>query len=146
MTEDMKSRLLVLGLVGLFFMMWWYALKNSDLHNEPMEEQMESYTNLSAEETLDLLRDEDEVFLMDVHIPEQEHLAETDALIAFDEVSERITELPEDKTKIIVVYCRSGNMSKQSAEELVDMGYQNVYNLAGGMHGWKGAGLPLAWR
>ena len=35
--------------------------------------------------------------------------------------------------KKIIVYCASGNRSKQAAQKLIDMGYTNVYNLYGGL-------------
>ena len=44
------------------------------------------------------------------------------------------TERPEalpDLDQIILVYCRSGNRSKQAAQKLADMGYTNVYEFGG---------------
>ena len=142
----MKNKLFVFGLIILFFGLWRFAINNSQLHNEPEKEgKLTSYVDLSAKETLNLLKEKD-VFLVDVHIPEQEHLMETDAVIPFDEVEKRLTEFPEDKDTPIVVYCRSGNMSLTTSKELVKNGYTKVYNLAGGMHAWTGAGLRLNWR
>ena len=45
-------------------------------------------------------------------------------------------ELP-DLDQIILVYCRSGNRSKQAAQKLADMGYRNVYEF-GGIIDWTG--------
>ncbi|MBO4548056.1 MAG: rhodanese-like domain-containing protein, partial [Abditibacteriota bacterium] len=42
-----------------------------------------------------------------------------------------------DTGQIILVYCRSGNRSKQAAQKLADMGYRNVYEF-GGINTWKG--------
>lgn len=39
----------------------------------------------------------------------------------------------------IVVYCASGGRSTLAAKTLVDMGYANVFNLAGGFAAWKAA-------
>ena len=50
------------------------------------------------------------------------------------------TEKPDalpDLTQIILVYCRSGNRSKQAAQKLADMGYENVCEF-GGIIDWKG--------
>ena len=50
------------------------------------------------------------------------------------------TERPEkltDLDQIIMVYCRSGNRSKQAAEKLFRMGYTNVYDF-GGINTWTG--------
>lgn len=34
-----------------------------------------------------------------------------------------------DKSDAIIVYCQSGNRSKQAASKLIDLGYINVYDL-----------------
>ncbi|MDO4481921.1 MAG: rhodanese-like domain-containing protein [Bacillota bacterium] len=47
-----------------------------------------------------------------------------------------IAELP-DKNSLILVYCRSGNRSKQAAQKLADMGYKNVREF-GGITDWTG--------
>ena len=43
-------------------------------------------------------------------------------------------ELP-DKEQLILVYCRSGNRSKQAAEKLANLGYTNVMEF-GGINTW----------
>ena len=45
-------------------------------------------------------------------------------------------ELP-DRGQIILIYCRSGNRSRQAAQKLADMGYENVYEF-GGILDWTG--------
>ena len=45
-------------------------------------------------------------------------------------------ELP-DLDQIILIYCRSGNRSKQAAQKLSDMGYTNIYEF-GGINTWTG--------
>lgn len=39
--------------------------------------------------------------------------------------------------QLILVYCRSGNRSKQASEKLVALGYTNVYEF-GGINDWTG--------
>jgi len=143
----MKNKLIFLSLIVVLVGLWRFVVVNADLDNEA-EEKVEtmSYMDLSAEEALDLLKGNSEVFLVDVHTPEQEHLAETDAFIPFNEVRDRLADFPEDKEAPILVYCRSGNMSETVSEELVENGYRNVYNLTGGIHAWQGAGLRIDWR
>ena len=46
------------------------------------------------------------------------------------------SELP-DLDQLIMVYCRSGNRSKQAAAKLADMGYTNVVEF-GGINTWPG--------
>lgn len=50
--------------------------------------------------------------------------------------TEHPEELP-DLDQVILVYCRSGNRSKQAAQKLFDMGYINVYEF-GGINDWTG--------
>lgn len=50
--------------------------------------------------------------------------------------SEMPKELP-DKDQLILVYCRSGNRSKQAAEKLVKLGYTDIKEF-GGINTWDG--------
>ena len=50
--------------------------------------------------------------------------------------TEDIPELP-DKDQLILVYCRSGNRSKQASEKLVKLGYTNIIEI-GGINSWPG--------
>lgn len=47
----------------------------------------------------------------------------------------QIAEAVNDKEQTIIVYCRSGNRSKKAADELLQQGYLNVYDL-GGINTW----------
>ena len=51
-------------------------------------------------------------------------------------VDERPAELP-DLEQVILIYCRSGNRSKQAAQKLADLGYSNIYEF-GGITTWTG--------
>ena len=102
-----------------------------------------TYTNITADELKSYLDQDKEIFLLDVHIPEQEHINGTDDFISYTELSENISELPTEKDAEIVVYCRSGSMSKTASQTLIEMGYKNVKNLSGGINAWKEKGYDL---
>ena len=51
-----------------------------------------------------------------------------------------IPELP-DKDQLILVYCRSGNRSKQASAKLVALGYTNIVEF-GGIIDWPGETVP----
>jgi rhodanese-related sulfurtransferase len=102
-----------------------------------------SYTDVSVGEIQTMLDTKDFVFI-NVHIPFEGYLPNTDASIPFDEIAQNLGQLPAEKDAKIVLYCRSGNMSSQAAKTLVELGYTNVWNLAGGFNAWNAAGLPMA--
>ena len=47
-----------------------------------------------------------------------------------------------EPTERVIVYCRSGVRAVLAAKTLLDMGYENVANLDGGITAWIEAGLP----
>lgn len=98
-------------------------------------------TNIDVK-TVDLLRDREDVFLLDVredweytagHIPGT-------TLIPLGQLQSRLSELPADKT--IVAVCRSGNRSGQATQLLKQNGF-TVHNMQGGMNAWEQAKLTV---
>ena len=82
-------------------------------------------------------------FLLDVHTPEQTHIPGTDKFIPFDQIAENIGQLPADKNTNILVYCRSGSMSKIAAQKISELGYANVYDLKGGIDGYRESNVEV---
>jgi rhodanese-related sulfurtransferase len=80
--------------------------------------------------------------LVNVHVPDQGRLPNTDVSIPFDQVKSSLDKLP-GKDAPIVVYCRSGGMSVQVAAMLAAAGYTKIYELKGGFNAWKTAGHDL---
>ena len=101
-----------------------------------------TYTDISVAELQTMLADKDFTFV-NVHIPFEGDIANTDLSIPYNEIEQNLAMLPEDKDAKIVLYCRSDRMSSIAAETLVGLGYTNVWNLDGGMVAWEQEGLPL---
>ena len=76
-----------------------------------------------------------QTILMDVRSKQEYgegHLPGSILLSLYDLNKQAQNVLP-DKKQTIIVYCSSGNRSKEAQEILETMGYENVYNLKGGL-------------
>ncbi len=97
---------------------------------------------LSPIELHDILQKED-IFLVDVHTPQQRHIKGTDLFIPFNEIDKNQDKLPKDKNTAIYLYCEGGPMGNAAAKTLHELGYQNLFNLVGGTSAWKKAGFEF---
>ncbi len=71
------------------------------------------------------------------HIPHAIH-------IPLKQLPERVAELDKYKDCPVIAYCRSGNRSNGAGSILRKKGFENVYNLGGGITAWQNANLPLS--
>lgn len=129
-----KIILLALLILGVWGGLW--MLKQRTSTAPLISDASNQVKKVGPAEFSTLIKDE-QVFTIDVHTPEQTHIPGTDALIPFDKISENLAQLPTDKSTPIAVYCRSGGMSASSSQELVDLGYTNVYELEGGLNAYQ---------
>lgn len=47
-----------------------------------------------------------------------------------------------DRSRTYVVYCRSGRRSEGARDMMKDLGFEEVYNVLGGILDWRAEGLP----
>jgi rhodanese-related sulfurtransferase len=66
--------------------------------------------------------------------------------ITLGQLPSKLTELDKFKQQPVLVYCRSGSRSGHACQMLTKAGFDDVYNLAGGVMAWESANLPLSKR
>ncbi len=97
---------------------------------------------IDPDQLAEMLKNKDFVFI-NVHTPYEGEIAPTDLFLPYDQAAQLVDKLPQDKKAKIVVYCRSGRMSRIAVEEWSKAGYTNLYDLMGGFRAWEDAGYPL---
>lgn len=63
--------------------------------------------------------------------------------IPLAELADRVAELGKNKSRPVVLVCASGARSAKGVEVLRKAGFEQVFNLDGGVKGWKDAGQPV---
>ena len=99
--------------------------------------QAASYEQITQEEAKQIMATTNGYILLDTRTQEeydQSHIPGA-LLIPHTEIAERAEEELPDKDQLILVYCRSGNRSKQASEALAELGYTNVKEF-GGINTW----------
>ena len=98
-----------------------------------------TYMNITAEEAKRIMDSEEGYIILDVRAQEEydeSHIPGA-TLIPHTEIEARAEEVLTDKDQLILVYCRSGNRSRQAAAKLAALGYTGVVEF-GGIHAWPG--------
>ena len=98
-----------------------------------------SYKTISSKEAQQMIEEHKDALILDVrtaaeyesgHIPNAVNLSNEDIQAG------KVDSL-KDKSQLIMVYCRSGNRSRQAAQKLAELGYTNVVDF-GGLQSWQG--------
>ena len=98
-----------------------------------------TYRQVNAEEAASMMEEESGYIILDVRTAQEyseKHIPGAINIPNETIGTEDIPELP-DKEQLILVYCRSGNRSKQASEKLVKLGYTNIVEF-GGINDWTG--------
>ena len=98
-----------------------------------------SYRQINMDEAITMMEEESSYIILDVRTPEEFADKHIPGAINIPNEAIGTAEIPElpDKDQLILVYCRSGNRSKQASEKLAALGYTNIVEF-GGINDWPG--------
>lgn len=91
------------------------------------------------------LAQDESITVIDVRTPEEYAEGHIDGATLLDfyepTFADQLAELERDGTYLL--YCRSGNRSGQAASIMSSLGFEQVYDVQGGVIAYDAAGLPL---
>ena len=76
------------------------------------------------------------------HEYEEAHI-EGGRLVPSGLLRDEIESVVPDHSQRVLVYCRSGNRSAKAAQQMAELGYENLANVEGGILAWQEQGLPV---
>ena len=103
------------------------------------ESQANTYRRITMQQAVEMMEKEENYIILDVRTHEEFAAGHIPGAIVIPNESIGSKELPQlpEKDQLIMVYCRSGNRSKQASDKLVKMGYTNIVEF-GGIIDWTG--------
>ena len=98
-----------------------------------------TYRQITMDEAITMMDEETGYIILDVRTAQEYSERHIPGAINIANESIGTEDIPEltDKDQLILVYCRSGNRSKQASEKLVKLGYTNIIEI-GGINSWPG--------
>ena len=116
----------------------WMALLLLAGCGAPVEKES-GYRQINMDEALAVMEAESGYIILDVRTPEEFGDGHIPGAINVPNETIGSGEIPElpDQEQLILVYCRSGNRSKQASEKLAALGYTNIVEF-GGIRDWPG--------
>ena len=126
----------ILFFAAILFLLTGCASRGQVMDGDGM---LNSYKQISQEQAKEMMEKDDGHVVVDVRRQDEYDAGHIPGAILIPNESinkDQLEELP-DLNQIILVYCRSGNRSKQAAQKLFDMGYRNIYEF-GGITDWTG--------
>lgn len=127
--EKMKERICFLAAAALLLLAGCGAA----------EQPGNTYRQVSQQEAAKLMEEQSDYILLDVRTQAEFAQAHIPGAVCIPNETIGTEEIPElpDKNQLILVYCRSGNRSRQAAGKLAQLGYTNVVEF-GGINTWTG--------
>ena len=109
------------------------------------KEEPKTQVELVTPEEMQELTEMEGVQIVDVRTPEEYkegHIENSQNIDYYsDDFETEIQKL--DKSKPVIVYCKSGNRSGKCTDKLKDAGFVKIYDLDGGIAKWKFKGYDI---
>ena len=107
--------------------------------NEPEQNNEPSIRYVSMNDIVEIMEQNENYIILDVRTIEEYNEGHIPNAICIpnETIDESVTEKLTDKNQLILIYCRSGNRSKQATEKLKNLGYTNLVEF-GGIMDWNG--------
>lgn len=126
----------------ILLVLYTVAAANADVttvKTDIQERPMNTYTQITQDEAMQMMTKNDGHIILDVRRPDEYSIGHIPGavLIPNETIGTTPPEELKDFDQIILVYCRSGNRSKQAASKLAAMGYSHIYEF-GGINTWTG--------
>lgn len=133
-----KINRLIPVLVLFTFSVILIAVSGCSLSESSVSSSAPVYRKISAKEAKDMMDQNPKAVILDVRTKEEYDSGHIkDALLIPDtEILQKAESTLTDKTATILVYCRSGRRSALAANDLIRLGYSNVYDF-GGIIDWN---------
>lgn len=107
-------------------------------------EKLRGYSSVSPSESTQMIN-RDDALMLDVR--ESNEYSEGHIInslhIPLSGLKTRLKDLEKYKAKKVIIACRSGHRSSQACTTLKKEGFEQVFNLSGGVMAWESANLPL---
>ena len=107
-------------------------------------EKLRGYSSISPAESTKMINHEDALI---IDVRESNEYSEGHIInslhIPLASIKSRIAEIEKFKTRKLILACRSGNRSSSACATLKKEGFEQVFNLSGGVTAWESANLPL---
>lgn len=133
----MKKRFLILLSTFLFM------VACANVESETKENSTAQNTESNKVQNVDVAKAKEliaqKITILDVRTPQETSQGKIEGAICIDFYSDTFAAEVDklDKTKPILVYCRSGGRSASAGQLLEGKGFSQVYNLLGGYSAWS---------
>lgn len=138
----MKGKIALIIVIAGIVLIVGYLLYSKTSDNSLIgdsKNERNSYERISQDEAQKIMDEGGDFLIVDVRTPDEYAEGHIKGAINVpnEEIADTEIEALSDKEQLLLVYCRSGNRSKDASSKLAAMGYTNIKEF-GGIHTWQG--------